>query len=517
MHRSLPGSGIFSIFNKNLQPYMTQKYTGIFVCFILLNYACIAQAWKLKLSSNVELRTWKLTNKAEKEEKALGGASIKLLSGSSVVNEINSKPNGDFSIEVPANGDYMLEVSYAGCNTKRFAISTRGVSEKVANDNFKPSYSIGGFIMAKPLPGIDYSSLKNPLLKVTYQDRSQKFDNDEDVTERGLKAVSKIADMENELVNKFCDLNKAGDAALSKNDCPLAKSNYEKAIALLQGEQYPVNQLVKVGDCLKQKDTQKDADKKVIEDAVAKAKADKAEKEAAERDKLVLAAAQAAQKKAAEEKALENKSKPTAPAQENPKPNAAPVVNSVATPTSNGVLKIKPKSEKELKQEAKRAKQREGMAKSTAEDKEAMQKDFEKAEERRLKKKQEAAEKAKKEREGMAAAEAKIIEEDKAEAAKKWEAKQKAEAEREKERKEANAEKQKAGGNQELDESEYKTPQPLGVNKYKEAITKADDYFKTKRYAEAKKMYEEALTLKANDAYAISRLAEIAKMPPTNK
>ena len=68
-----------------------------------------------------------------------------------------------------------------------------------------------------------------------------------------------------------------------------------------------------------------------------------------------------------------------------------------------------------------------------------------------------------------------------------------------------------------MDESEYKTPQPLGVNKYKEAIAKADDYFKTKRYAEAKKMYEEALTLKANDAYAISRLAEIAKMPPTNK
>ena len=486
---------------------------GMLTCFILLNYAAVAQNWKLKLSSNVELRTWKLTSKAEKEEKALGGASIKLLTGSNVVSEVSSKPNGDFSIEVPANGDYMLEVSYAGCNTKRFAISTRDVPEKVANDNFNPSYSIGGFIMAKPLPGIDYSPLKNPLLKVAYQDRSQKFDSDDGVTERGLKTVSKIADMENDLVSKFCDLNKAGDAALSKNDCPLAKSNYEKAIALIPGEQYPAGQLIKVGDCLKQKDTPKDADKKAIDDAVAKAKADKAEKEAAERDKLMLAAAQSAKKKEAEEKKAENKTKPTAPAQENPKPAATPATNSAPTPTSNGVLKIKPKSEKELKQEAKRAKQREGMAKSSAEEKEAIQKDFEKAEERRLKKKQEAAEKARKEREGMAADQAKTIEEDKAEAAKKWEAKQKAEAEREKERKEAYAEKQKAGGNQELDESEYKTPQPLGVNKYKEAIGKADDYFKTKRYAEAKKMYEEALLIKANDPYATSRLAEIAKMP----
>lgn len=578
---------------------MTNKYAAILISFILVNYAATAQNWTLKVSSNVELKTWKLGNRAEKEEKALGGASIKLLNGSSVVNEITSKPNGDFSIDVPANGEYMLEVSYPGCNTKRFAISTNNAS---GTDNSRQSVGIEGFIMARPLPGIDYSGLKNPLLKISFHENNQKFDMDDEATNRGLKTVSKIAEAENALVEKFAELNKTGDAALSKNDCPTAKSNYEKAIALIPGEPYPANQLVKVGDCFKQKDAEKqkegdkkDADKKAVEEAVAKAAADKAARERAESDKLMLATAQAAQKKEKEEKAAE-KAPPAATAK-------APTINSTPTPTTNNsVIKIKPKSEAELKKEAKQAKQREGLAKSNAEDREAMQKDYEKAEENRLKQRREEAERAQKERDGLAAdkaktesedkaeaakleekrqkekagqaaaeakiieedkaeaakreerrlkekealaaeqakiieedkaeaaklaekrqkekegkaaAEAKTIEEDKADAAKKTEARLKREAEEEKRRKEELAEQRKESENMKLEEGDYKTPQPIGVNKYKEVITRADDYYKTKRYGEAKKLYEEALILKANDAHATQRIAEINKMTQT--
>src|SRR5688500_6700626 len=101
-----------------------------------------AQDWSLNLSSNVELRTWKLSTKADKEEKGLAGTSIKLYKGSSLVNEVSSGANGDFQINIPANGEFMLEVSYAGCNTKRFAISTMNVPENIAKDNFKPRYGI---------------------------------------------------------------------------------------------------------------------------------------------------------------------------------------------------------------------------------------------------------------------------------------------------------------------------------------------------------------------------------------
>ncbi|MDI1353521.1 MAG: carboxypeptidase regulatory-like domain-containing protein [bacterium] len=48
--------------------------------------------------------------------------------------------------------------------------------------------------------------------------------------------------------------------------------------------------------------------------------------------------------------------------------------------------------------------------------------------------------------------------------------------------------------------------------KYKEAIRKGDNYFALKRYMDAKRSYEEALTFKGGDAYAKERLLECEKM-----
>lgn len=487
-----------------------QKYCLLWAA-LLLQLSLYPQNWKLRLSSNVELRTWKLTDRAEKSEKALGGAAIRLMNGSSPVAEVTSKPNGDFTIDVPPNGDYTMEVSYAGCTTKRFAVSTRGVPGEVGNSGFSPAYSIGGFVLAKPLPGIDYSPLQQPLLKVYYIDGAKKFDNDEDITERGLKTVAKLAKAETELAEKFCALNKTGDEALSKGDCPLAKTNYEKAIALLPGEAYPATQLTKVADCLKQKEN---ADKKVVNEAVAKAAAEKAAREQRENDKLMLAQAEASKKQAEKEKAADaQQTKKQAAAA--PAANPAQTVAPAPTPTVKAGVKIKPKSEAQLEKEARDAKRREGMAKSAQEDRDAMAADREKAMENYKKRQAKEAERRQKEREGMAAAEAKEREEAKAESAKREEQRIKQREEEEKARQAELEERKKAAENRELQEGDYQIPQPLGTDQYKETIKVADELLRMKRYEEAKKKYEEALTFKLNDAYATGKLAEIAeKMRP---
>jgi hypothetical protein len=364
-----------------------------------------AQDWSLSLSSNVELRTWKLSTKADKEEKGLGGASIKLFKGSTLVNEVKSFPNGDFKIDIPGNGEFSLEVSYPGCNTKKFAISTLGVPADIAKDNFRPSYGIGGFIMARPLPGIDYSYLSQALVKVVYLNRG-KFEDDNSITERSLKAVSKINDAENQLIEKFCSTNREGDAALSKPDCPLAKTLYEKAIGLIPGEAYPAQQLTKVGKCLKDKEeadkkaqeaaaadaakadaAKKDADKKAVEDAVAKAKADKAAKDQELNDKLAKAAEAEAKKKAAAEKQAVKK-EPEAPKVAAANPPAA--ATTTVKPKSS-IIKIKEKSEEDLEADKKRA----GKSKSEAEDAEKIRMEEEKSEAKK-------AEKEKKYREHLA-------------------------------------------------------------------------------------------------------------------
>ncbi|MFL5752086.1 MAG: carboxypeptidase regulatory-like domain-containing protein [Bacteroidia bacterium] len=431
-----------------------------------------AQEWKLKLSSNVELRTWKLTTKAESQEKPLLGANIKLMQGSSVVAQVNSDANGDFTLMVPPGGNYIIEVSYPGCNTKRFAVTTKDVPDAVGEGGYVPSFSIGGFVMAKPFPGIDYSGLSQALVKVIYEPKLKNFDDEEAATQKGLEIVSKIAQAEDVLITNFCSTNKAGDVALNKPDCPLAKTLYEKAITIIPGEPYPVEQLPKVGLCLKDKE---DAEKKAQEEKLAREKeiAEKAEKDRIAKEKAE--ADKAAKAKAAEEKAIADK-----------------------------LAKEKALNEKSaVAQTAKEKAEAEKIAKAKTA--------AEKAEADRLAKEKALAEKT---------ATAKPVKEkpQKTTVAPKEPVKDKPVVKADPPAGNGFAVKgsQPSSGDPQVKgqqgDSKHKVRQTLGADKYKECITKANDYMKSRRYTEAKASYQEALKLKANDVYAKAKLAEIEKL-----
>jgi hypothetical protein len=496
-----------------------------------------AQDWSLKLSSNVEIRSWKLTSTYEKEERSLGGASIVLTKVGQIVAQTTSDGSGDFTIMVPPNGEYILTVSYPGYNTKRFSVNTNDVPAEFAKDNYKPTFSIGGFIMAKPFPGIDYSGLQQPLVRVQFMPKKKLFDHDDLVTDQGLAIVSKIAAAENALIQSFCSTNKAGDVALAKPDCPLAKTLYEKAMTIIPGEQYPVQQLAKVGECLKAKD---DAAKKAAEDAAnktlaekaaaekaktdaeAKALADKKAKEEAEANKVLkekAAAEQANAEKAAKQKAENDRLEKEKAAAEKLAAEKAAKEKAAAEKLAKqkeGLAKSQAEDEAEAKaieekRKEKEAREKEAMAKAKAEDEAAAKALAEK----KAAKEKEAKEKSAKEKEAMAKAKA----EDEAEA-KALEEKRKAErlAKEEEakktqhETKASDSEGEMAKGN-----SKYSTPQALGVDKYKVGIKKADDYFKMKRWAEAKTAYEDVLKIRAGDPYATSKLEIVNKNLSTPK
>ena len=223
------------------------------------------------------------------------------------------------------------------------------------------------------------------------------------------------------------------------------------------------------------------AAKKKAEEEAARLAKEKADKEAAERAKLdaeakAKADAEAAAKKKAEEEAARlAKEKADKEAAERSKLDAE------AKAKADAEAAAKKKAEEEAarlakekadKEAAERAKL-DGDAKAKAEAEAAAKK---KAEEEAARL---AKEKADKEAAAKAAAEAaakKKAEEDAARLAK---------------------------------ERDKKTP---AVDKYKEAILKADVLFNGKKYNDAKKAYEEALIAKAGDSYAKGKLAEIEKL-----
>ncbi len=497
--------------------------------------------WSLKLTSNVYLRTWKLETKATKEEKEIDGATVTLFQGGKQISQVTTSNGGEFTVMVPKDGEFYLTVSYPGCNTKRMAVNTQNVPEKMFNDNFKPSFEItGGFIMVKPYPGINYSELSQDLIRVEYLPNKKAFDDTEAGTERGLGIVSKIYAAEDELFSKFCSTNKAGDVALAKPDCPLAKTLYEKAIAMIPGEQYPVVQLAKVGLCLKDKElaekkaaeetaakaaanTNKEkenkdaADKKAIADAIAKANADKAALIKEEEAKMTKASKEKAAKEDAENEKL---AKEKAEKEKKDKEAADRLAKQKfyeekRAKEKSGALIVKQKTPEDIEAEAKLAKQKEGQFKSQQEDKDAMAKDAEKAKAKYEEKQKADREREQKQKEGMAKSKAEDDAAIKADLDKKEKARAQREAD-EKEKKRLAYETKAKDGEGEMDKgnSDHSLPQVLGgtAEKYKTKVKTADELFKMKRYAEAKTVYQEALQFKANDPYATGKLADIEKL-----
>ncbi|MES2515916.1 MAG: carboxypeptidase-like regulatory domain-containing protein, partial [Bacteroidota bacterium] len=254
------------------------------ICLCLGTYAQTQPDWTLKLTSNVE-----------KDGKGLGGASITLYKGSTVVAQTQSGGNGDFEINVPPNGDYSLEVSYPGCNKKKFAISTMGVPPENTKDNFKAQVKIEGVTMSKPLPGINYSVLNQPLLRLVYLPGKKNFSDEPAYTSQALASLAGIRQQEADLLARYTAALKTGDGAFAKKDCETAKTNYTTARGLLPDEGEPVEKLAAAEKCLVEK--AKEAEKAAADKAAAEAKA------AADK----LAKEQAAAQKAAEEKAAQEK------------------------------------------------------------------------------------------------------------------------------------------------------------------------------------------------------------------
>lgn len=372
-----------------------RNYLTSCLIFLLTISSIQAQNWSLQLKSRVELRSWRLTTTAEKTEKALTGAKIELYSGNSVIVETASDADGNFMVDIPAGGNFILVISYPGCNPKKFSISTSDVPEGVAKDNYKPTVSIGGFMMAKPIKGVDYIGLNEPLLKVEYKQKGQNFDKDEAVTNKGIEIVSKIYDAENAVIEKFCAANRNGDDALRKKNCGMAKEHYSKAINLIPGEMYPVEQMEKVKKCLDEKQAKEDEQqlKNLKSAEAAKQKNDLAAKEKAEKEKAAFT------------KSVAQKTITTSEVTATKQPETKE--------TNNDVIK---QSDSEAEQTSKKG------------------------------------------------------------------------------------------------DGKYRMPKVLGADPYKEAIVKADNYYKTKRYKEAKAAYNEALKIKPGDSYATGKLNDLLKV-----
>ncbi|MES2513197.1 MAG: carboxypeptidase-like regulatory domain-containing protein [Bacteroidota bacterium] len=284
------------------------------VFFLVFSFlSSFSQEWTLPFSSRIE-----------KNGKKLQGATVTLMQGGKQVMQTMTGEDGAFKFQIPPNGDYTIVVTKQGHCTKKFTVSTRGVPEDKKAGDFK-GFNIESISLFEPIPGIDYSVLNQPLVKVNYDATKDNFDYDEAYSNQMLSALDRLRQLAEEAEARQRELEanynasiKAGDAAFKKKDWLMARAGYNQALTFKAAELYPKDQLAQIEIILKDQEAlnKKLADEKAAADAAAKAAADaaakkladdaaakKAAEDKAKADAAAKAAADAAAKKAAEDKA----------------------------------------------------------------------------------------------------------------------------------------------------------------------------------------------------------------------
>ncbi|MBA4242174.1 MAG: hypothetical protein C0448_15725, partial [Sphingobacteriaceae bacterium] len=280
------------------------KYTFfIYIFLFFCTFSSFSQEWTLPFSSKIE-----------KNGKKLQGATVTLMQGSKQIMQTMTGDDGAFKFQIPPNGDYTIIVTKTGHCTKKFQVSTRGVPTDKTQDNFK-GFNIEAISLFEPLPGIDYSVLNQPLVKVSYSPEKENFDYDEAYSNQMLDALTRLKQLELAAINKQKEIEanyqssiKSADNAFKKKDWVTARAGYNQALTYKPGETYPKDQLAQIEVIIKDQEA---LNKKAADEAAAKAAAEAAAKKKAEEEAARLAkekadkeaAAKAAAEKAAAEKA----------------------------------------------------------------------------------------------------------------------------------------------------------------------------------------------------------------------
>ncbi len=205
-----------------------------------------ADDFNLKLKSKVEVRNWKLSSKAYKQETFIKGASIELYNASSIISKTISDKDGNFEINIPSSGNYTLVITSLGYDPKKFSITAKSIPIGNNSANFIPSVDMTSFIATKIIKGVGDLGLNQPIIHA-----ERRTDKNEYIRYSGLKLSVNINDAEYHVIQRFCICNKLGDVAIEDKNYALAKTYYSMATDIIPGESYPKEQLKKTEDGLK--------------------------------------------------------------------------------------------------------------------------------------------------------------------------------------------------------------------------------------------------------------------------
>ena len=179
-------------------------------------------------------QNWKLSFSVKAEENGTGciGAEVSFIKNNSLVEKKITANDGRCKFPLEPNADYRIEITKPGYVKKLFAVNTKGVPNEELADFGQIDITV---VLFEPLADCDVSALNKPLLRYAYDHSKKYFDysNDEYDFSQELLAQIKTCEQKAEAnAKKFIKLMVEGKNALTKKDCKNASIKFTQALEL---------------------------------------------------------------------------------------------------------------------------------------------------------------------------------------------------------------------------------------------------------------------------------------------
>ena len=225
------------------------SYQSFVITLLMMLLLCVIPEvhaqWTLDIGGTV---------KNKETKKRFEGVTITVKRNGTSWKTLTSPDNGRFDISLEPNAIYMVEFSKPGYVTKRMEFSTKNVPEEDAKYGFEFPMEMTLF---EKREGLDVSILDKPIAKVAFDPNTGYMDYDPEYTKSIKKEIERMNKELDELMEKLAAERKAkqeeydklisaGDKAYNDEKWAEAKPFYQKAVEIFKDESYPQLQLKEI-------------------------------------------------------------------------------------------------------------------------------------------------------------------------------------------------------------------------------------------------------------------------------
>lgn len=167
----------------------------------------------------------------------LSGALVQVTQNAFLYNALTANQQGEYKINLPAEGEYEVTISKPGYVQKKYTVNTGGIpQEKIAT---LPVYT-ADIVLFNYYEGVDYSLFDNPINKYSYNPTNNNIDYNEKYLKEMREAMREVKKAEREAIKlarekeladrKLASQSKVGYIAQRKASPAVVKTEIQKPV-----------------------------------------------------------------------------------------------------------------------------------------------------------------------------------------------------------------------------------------------------------------------------------------------